>query len=341
MVSVLRDRLKQEVLRLLRHREPGDQPLLPPLADLLAAAAGRDGVSVGDDSLDQFRQKIAGMVPVGFEPQGSGPLKVLISYPAAAANPEFERYLRGEIYLPGLADATVDFQPIDAESVVVVLFRTSMAVTEVPELRSVLRTWADARRAAQSQDYLKWRQRLGFDFDYLISTEEHRVGILHRFLCAMWNDQVVVVSGGAESPDAIAVRFGDLDAPELVVSLTGFGDTSSWASLLNAYELWTIKDDQQIRRDVCARLMATSPEGLDTTPRPPGHLYRTLRKIAENQQLTIEAMLHDLPSGSRALARTRHRFWAHTLPAALDLPFRDVGNPVRGTLRGLEGAVDK
>jgi len=340
VVGVLRDRIKQEVLRLLRHRESGDRPLLPPLADLLAAAAGREGISVGDDDLEQFRQKVAGLVPVGFEPQGTGPLKVLISYAAAASNPDIERYLRAEIHLPDIAQATIEFQPIDAESIVVVLFRTSMAVTEVPELRSVLRVWADAQRAAQPQDYLRWRQRVGFDFDYLISTEEHRVAILHRFLAAMWNDQVTVLSGEEGSPDRISVRLGAGRAAELVLSLTSFDTTSSWASLLSAYELWTIKDDALIRRDVCAQLMSTLPEGLDSTPRKPGRLYRALREIATKQQLVIERMLDDLPADSRALAETRHRFWTQTLPAALDLPFRNISSPVRGTLRQLERAVE-
>lgn len=338
-VNVLRDKLKQEILRLLRHREPGDRPLLPPLADLLAAAAGRGDTGVGDDDLEQFRQKIAGLVPVGFEPQGNGPLKILISYAAASSNPDIESYLRAEIHLPGIAHASVDFQPIEAESVVVVLFRTSMAVTEVPELRSVLRFWADAQVAAQREDFLRWRQRVGYDFDYLISTEEHRVHILHRFLCAMWNDQVSVLGGSAESPDRIVARLGQAHAAELALSLTSFDSTSSWASLLSAYELWTIKDDDHIRADVCSRLMTTLPTGLSTTPQPPGPLYRRLREIAETEQSSIKRKLAELPADSRTLAEARYHFWAHTLPDALDLPFQNIGNPVRATLRQLEGAV--
>ena len=48
-----------------------------------------------------------------------------------------------------------------------------MAVTEVPELREVLRTWAGAVRAEEPQDFLKWRQRTGYDLGYLMTTEEH------------------------------------------------------------------------------------------------------------------------------------------------------------------------
>lgn len=338
-INTLRDKLKQEVLRRLRHRETGTRPLLPTLADLLAEAAGRDTGNVADDDLAQFRRKIAGLLPVGFEPQGTGPLKVLISYAAGGRHPDIERYLRSEIHLPGLADATVEFQSIDAESIVVVLFRTSMAVTEVPELRSVLRVWADTQQEARKNDYLPWRQRLGYNFDHLTSTEEDRVEILHRYLCAMWNDMVYVIEGDDTSPERIAVRLSESHQAEQHLTLSGFDRTSSWASLLGAYEFWTIKDDEAIRMAFSTQLMATLPHGLTTKPKAPGKLYRTIRDIAEKQKAELAELLRELPPDSRAHARTRYDFWTRTLPSALELPFHDVTHPIRGSLLKLEGAV--
>jgi Tubulin like len=340
-VSEIRDRLKQAVLRLFRYREPGELPLLPALTDLLAAAAGRDEGGVGGEDLQQFRQKVAALVPGGFDPQGSGALKVLISYPAVGRNADLERYLLQEIHLPRMADSVLEFRPIEAESIVVVLFRTSMSVTEVPELRGVLKFWADAMRDERPQDYLKWRQRLGYDFGYLISTEEHRVHILHRLLCAMWNGWVQVLEGPSESPSRIIVRPGSGDSASMVLPLTEYDATSSWASLLRAYEEWTITDDESIRRDVCARLMASRPDNVDRTPRQPAELYWVLRKIADDQLSVTAALFASLPPNSRSYAAALHDFWARLLPAALDLPFRGVGSPVRATLRELEGAVSR
>jgi hypothetical protein len=338
-VALVRDRLKQEVLRLFRHTEPGEDPLLPTLAALLMAAAGKEGVQVAEDDLAQLRGKIAGLVPGGFSPQGSGPLKILISYPASGKDLSVERFLEGGLNLPRSAASVIDFRPIEAESIAVVLFRTSMAVTEVAELRDVLRHWADAVRSAQPNDFLQWRQRLSHDFGYLATTEEHRVHILHRLLCALWNDQVRFTGGGPESPGQIMVRLGTRNAVSMTLPLTSYDDTSSWGSVLRAYEEWTVADDQQIRRDFCAQLMSTRPDGLESTPRPPGELYRALRAIAGDQERVLAAALPQLPEGSRGYAATLHSFWAETFPAALDLPFTGVGKPVRGCLRDLESAV--
>lgn len=341
-VEVVRDRIKQEVLRLFRHEEPGERALLPALADLLAAAAGKDREQskVGEEEIAQFRQKLAGLVPGGFTPQGSGQLKILISYAALGRDQELESFLGRELNLARASDSVLDFRPIEAESIVVVLFRTSMSITEVPELREVLRNWAEAVKSEQPQDYLRWRQRMGYDYSYLVSTEEHRVTVLHRLLCALWNGQVHVApnDGTPQSPQRIVVRLGGRDTTAMTLPLTTFDRGSSWGSVLRAYEEWTIAGDESIRRDFGARLMYTLPIGLDGTPQPPSLLYRTVRSIAEQQRALLAELLPKLPPSSRGKAETLLEFWSQTLPAALELPFSGIGNPVRANLRDLEEA---
>jgi hypothetical protein len=341
-VELVRDKIKQDVLGLFKHRDRAAQPLLPALADLLAAAAGREGVSVSDEDLIQFRQKLVALVPGGFTPQGAGPLKILISYAASGRDTELENYLRREVNLPRAASSVLEFRPIDAESIVVVLFRTSMSITEVPELREVLRYWSDAVRAANPQDFLRWRQRLGYDFTYLISTEEHRVYVLQRLLCALWNGQVQIPPGDdPRSPRQVGIQLFRRDAAVMWLPLTSFERACSWGSLLRAYEEWSIADDEAIRRDFCSQLMRTLPAGLEETPTPPSELYRVVRSMAETEQQTLAEVLPRLPDGSRSYARALHTFWAQTLPAALDLPFYGVSNPVRATLRDLEEVADR
>ena len=119
-VDVVRDKIKQEVLWLFRHQEPGERALVPSLADLLAAAAGkeREGVNVGEEDVAQFKQKLAGLVPGGFTPQGSGQLKILISYAALGRDQQIEAYLGRELNLERSPGTVLDYRSIEAESIV-------------------------------------------------------------------------------------------------------------------------------------------------------------------------------------------------------------------------------
>jgi hypothetical protein len=331
-LNMIRDRLKQEVKRIFQYRGDSNDlvPLLPALADLLAAAVNKSGVAVGEEDLAQFRGKLAGLVPGGFEPQGSGPMKILISYAAQSKDPQIEQLLASEVHLPRGAGVLTEFRPVDHESIVVVLFRTSMGVTEVTELRQVLRHWSEAVNNEQPQDFLKWRQRLGYDFGYLMTTEEHRVRILHHLLAALWNGQITVLEGDPASPERIKVQPDQHDALPMVLNLQSFGQTSSWGSLVRAYEEWTLADDRQIRRDVCAKLMTTVPRNIESTPVAPNDLYVVVAQVAAVQ----DKLLARMNPGPRVdMLRT---LWAHTFPAALHMKFERVNNPVYYTLRELE-----
>ena len=90
-ISYLLEQVKTEVKTFLREPPPGEQPMLPKLADLLAEAAGRDTDSgITQDYLEEFKGKLAGLLPANFTPQGSGSLRVLVSYPANAREPVIE-----------------------------------------------------------------------------------------------------------------------------------------------------------------------------------------------------------------------------------------------------------
>ncbi|MDG4766872.1 tubulin-like doman-containing protein [Solwaraspora sp. WMMD406] len=337
-VALVSDRIKQAVKRLFRYQTPDEQPLLPALSDLLTAAADKPAGPVGDDDLTQFRHKIAGLVPGGFSPQGTGPLKVLISYAAGSRDSEIEAYLENRLNLPRESGAVRDFRSVDAESIVVVLVRTSMSVTEVPELRGVLRQWSDAVHHEEPQDYLRWRQRLGDDSGYLMTTPEHRTRILHRLLCALWNGQIEVLAGDEASPVRIRVGLGQRQSVSMTLDLHPFERASSWGGLLRAYEEWTIADDDVIRQDFAEKLMTTRPHDLDSAPARPSKLYQLVRQIAEDEVQVLDQIGRQIPRGNRALD-LRREFWARTFPGALDMPFEAVSNPVRDNLRELEEAL--
>jgi hypothetical protein len=326
----VRERLKLEVKKLFKDRDEaamlGEQPLLPSLADILAQAAKGGG---DDPHVRQFQLKLADLVPGGFTPDGTGDLKVLVSYPAPAKDTELERFLKERIDLPGVPD----FRNIDADSVTVVQVRTSMSVTQVRELREVLHSWADALQHERPQDHLKWRQRLGYDFGYLATTEEHRVRILHRLLCLLWNGQVSVVEGEPHSPSRIRI---DVEGGSMTLPLTGYGKASSWPSILRAYEQWVIGGDEEFRGLVSEQLMNALPKGLAGTLSVPHPLYQQVTGMAADQLGLLEIMMPKLPSGARNRADQLVAFWANTLPAALDLPFERVAEAVAYNLRDLD-----
>jgi hypothetical protein len=218
-------------------------------------------------------------------------------------------------------------------------------VTEVDEVRDVLRKWANALSSSQQGNRLKWRQRTGYNFGYLASREIHRVQILQRILCALWNGRGSVEQSET-SPAELSIKLaGDVVMP---LPLKSFGQASSWASLLQAYELWAL-DDSRTHRLFCEALMKETPDGLDATPKQPHRLYDTIRNMAPGQIEVLDEMARaedDQRPEHRNDARAAHiavlrSFWAETLESALDLPFDGPAVAVAGNLRALENEVAK
>jgi hypothetical protein len=308
---------------------------VPRLHDLLAQAAGRPNTgraAIDEDYVREFRAELAGMLPANFPPQGSQPLKALISYPSDAQDTGIEQYLGTAINLHQ-GQAKPDYRPSATESITVVLYRSSMGITEVSEVRNVLRQWSGALAKPQPADLLPWRQRTGFDFGYLATREAHRVEILHRLLCAAWNGKVTV-KGDAESPERINVTLEG--GVTMTLPLAPLRDASSWGSVLRAYEVWALNDDQ-LHREFCKELMRELPTGLEDRPSPPDGLYRKLREIAEHEITLLEKRLEKQPDEART--KQMLSFWKVTLPTALDLYFTGIADPLERNLRELEQTV--
>ncbi|MDT0609845.1 tubulin-like doman-containing protein [Streptomyces lancefieldiae] len=318
-----------------------ERPLLPAMGTLLAAAAGDAGATdqVSKEALDLFGRKLTGLLPVGFTPEGTGPLRALVTYPRVQAVEEVQEYLGKTLRLPSDAKNSVEYRGVESESVTVVLFRSEMSLTQVPEARKVLRQWARAKDSEQAHDVLRWRQRLGFRDSWMVSSEEDRRTILHRLLCCMWNGQVDVVDGDPASPGRIRLRLfpeEGADVPGVRLRLGDFpGGVSSWAELLRSYERWTVLDDERIVEDYCRKLMGAQPAGLARAGSDPHPLFVELvEKIAPRQ---LELLAERRQRGGERVegwVRPLWEFWAETLPAALDTEFGDQ-RAVQPTLRTL------
>lgn len=315
-VGHLRQLIKRAVTQLLRPGEQEMPALIPRMADLLTNAALRRDKSVTDSDLTRFRQKLAELVPGGFAPDGFGGLKVLFTYPATEQDADVERYLRREVSLPADMAGEPEFRAVQGESMVVVLTRSSMGVTEVPELRRVIKLWAEAQRHPHQHDYLSWRRRLSQEVGYLLMDPEDRQHILHRLLCAAW-DGKIQVTGDPSNPDDILVDVGGREAVAMRLKLNGLGALSSWASVLQAYEQWILTDDDRKRRSIAGRLMAHLPLNADRAPVPPAPVFQTLVDLAEQETKKIkEAERNPVFERDPQLAVFRE-FWLVTLPAAL------------------------
>ncbi|MET9892843.1 tubulin-like doman-containing protein [Streptomyces sp. NPDC006465] len=341
-VQVVKDMLQHRIKRLFV--EPGDheeRPLLPRLGTLLAESAAGGGGQVSDEAMEQCRHKLASLLPVGFSPEGSGRLKVLIVYPATSTDASVRKFLEREMRLPRDSEREIEFRPVSTESITVVLFRSAMSLTEVPEVRETLTLWSEALAAEQPGDHLRWRQRLGYAYDFLMGTDQDRRHILHRLLCAMWNNQVQVF-GDVTNPRQIRIGLQDRESAAMVCPLDPPGGAlSSWGNLLRAYEAWTLAEDGGgIRNAFCEQLMATVPFGLESSPVAPHGLFRTLVDKVAPQQQSLLAQLSGSPDGQRPAGyEDLAAFWNETLPGALDMPFPRAHRMANWTLRKLDQSL--
>ena len=274
------------------------------------------------------------MLPANFAPQGGQKLRVLISYPAEAKNQRIEEYLQKAINL-SREHVTPEYRAAATESITAVLHRTSMGLTEVGEVRDVLRNWASALARPLPLDLPRWRQRTGYDFGYLATREGDRVRILHRMLCAMWNGNAVAVDD-QESPRRFNIK---LDGEVMMtLALTPLREASSWGSLLTSYELWAL-DDNPLHAGFCEELMQVVPKGITSRPDPPAELYLKFRKMAAGQIAELETLLKRQSGEQRTRTEQMLAFWKNTVPDALDRPFTGVPNPVERNLISLEESL--
>jgi Tubulin like len=320
-----RDRISERI-RQQAEADP-ERSLLPHLADLIAP--GAQGRLPGAEAV---RNALRGLVPTGALLAAAGPARAIITYPVRmgdhpgarpARDTEVEDDLRRAIDIGTQAtQVTYDFRATSAETLTVVLTRTALGITDIPEARQVMALWAAALRQALVKDKLSWRQRLGFDFTWLLTTEEQRVSILQRLLIAMRNGQVDVLDGSEDRPGEIAIRASALpgsSAARLELPLRPWSSTSPWGDLLHAYEESVFAGDEHNRQELYAALMEVMPLR-DHTGKvsAPSTVYEAFLKARDNEIVNLEALLQKgtLDPAHRLRVEGLLAFWSRTVPAA-------------------------
>jgi Tubulin like len=337
-------------------RTDSDDRLLPHLADLIVP---NDSASRDLAGSDAIQSAVRGLVPTGLLMKATGPAKVLVTYPVrrtggstapttdslptgdTASGPELSNggQLRGNDAVEGFLKQTIDlgsqpgavhyeFRPTAEETLTVVTMRTALGVTDIPEARKVMSLWSSALRTGDVEDSLRWRQRLGYDYGWLLTTEEQRVNILQRLLIAMRNDWVMVLTGDEIRPLRIAIRAGDESgsgAAHLEIPLRTWDDDSPWADLLHAYEESILAGDELNRQEMYRSLMGVMPKrnSDDGQVTKPASVYTAFLKVRDEEIPRLESVLQRDPPHSadhRLQVMGLRDFWKDTVREAMNKP---------------------
>lgn len=323
----LRAAVERQVLRVMT-ASADLAPLLPDLADTLRAAVAGGTDRQLAPHVERLRIELAALIPTGFAPPGApAPLSIRVRHPGAA-DPSVNELIGRWLNLPAGKEVDVQFEQGQPDAVVVVLRRTELGLTDLPEHRQLLRLEDEARRHSSEDDYLAWRGgRSRWNPWNLMASPEDQVRIVFSFLNALREDLVEVLAGPDDSPVQILIRQQGTPAGRtLTIPLEAFGDGGSWGNLIPAYERLALSDDAA-DIDALDALHRVRVLGLATGSAPvPAALYETFLKVADAEPGRLRAYRASLPETARRLADDIIGFWEVTVPGALDRPFDEVAS---------------
>jgi hypothetical protein len=309
------------------------------MSRLLDAAAGDDEAraEVGEEWFGAFAYRVAALLPPGYVPEGSGPLRIIVTYPGRM-NRAAEDYLHMALGLARTRDApVVQFVSGHEDALSVVMVRSGMGITQVPEARDLLRLWTSAQYSPQPSDVLPWRQRLGYRDGWLLGSEHDRRRVLHRILVCLWNGIGVDVRDG-DSPRRVRIPLGPepeagvpREAPRAALTLSLLdapAGLSTWPGVLRAYERWAITEEPRLTEAYAEALMSAVPASGGMIRPPDWQFVRLVTEIAPQQTALLQQM-REAPGGAEDPTLARHwEFWTSLLPAAMRLPCPGVrGEP--------------
>jgi hypothetical protein len=325
-IDFVLDKVGEEISAVLSSRVRDAKPLLPPLSVLLEqAVTGGDAPTDVDRVLvDRFRASLIALRPLGFEPPGTGPMKIEVFYPASARNSAIETFLREALHAQDAAFEQIS----DTNFLGVVMTREAVHATSVDEYRDLLRAWSGAIDTPRDEDALPWRQRLGFDSRWVALSDADRPRVLLPILNALWDGSIEIVEGTAADPERIRIHQAEApDAPPLELTLRPYGDLSRWTNVLRAYERYAIQSGTGITLE-CEQLMKRgAPTGAADKPAPPSDAYREFRHMVEAQKRLADETMGRVADEAKAVARQARDFWHVEVPAALATEFPGGGGP--------------
>ena len=104
--------------------------------------------------------------------------KVTVTYPAERREPSVEAFLKRNLKF-GLS-VEDKYYPSPGEKLVINLVRTEQGFLDLNEPKALVKLWSEALQNPSPGDKLAWRQRMGFDQQWLMTVSYTHLDVYKR-----------------------------------------------------------------------------------------------------------------------------------------------------------------
>ena len=305
----------------------GNEPLLPDLREQLRKAAMPSSESSSDPELqDRMVTQLASLNLMQLVPEGEGTPTVTVTYPAMEKEPGVEGFLRKNLnFGQGVSD---NYYPSPGEKLVINLSRTEQGFLDLDEPKGLVKLWSEALQNPAEGDKLAWRQRMGFDQQWLMMSEDDRKRFWIQILNNALSGLVSVTEGTTDRPKELQIRHPDDAGQHISLPVVARNGFSGWTDAPGAYERLILEADQATL-ELCAQFMRHIPdvfinsEDPDTIP----DLYTALLEVPARELAHGTSVLGDgdVDDVTKRLIESTMGMWQRTFVDSLNEPQTDTG----------------
>ena len=220
------------------------------------------------------------------------------------------------------------YYPSPGEKLVINLARTEQGFLDLDEPKALVKLWSEALQNPAEGDKLAWRQRMGFDQQWLMMSEDDRT----RFWIQMLNNTlaglVSISEGTPERPKLITIRHPEDPGQHFELPVVARNGFSGWTDAPGAYERLVL-DAGQATLELCAQFMRFTPEvfidGVEPDSLP--ELYMQLLDVPAQEIKHGQTILGDgdVDDVTKRLTQSTMGMWDETFGKSLMEPQTATG----------------
>lgn len=325
-VDAVRRSLKRAIIRLLAGSGGGTEPLLPGLGYQLRKAAmpSADGGETGLH--DRMVTHLASLNLTQLVPEGRGMPKVTVTYPAERREPSVEAFLKRNLKF-GLS-VEDKYYPSPGEKLVINLVRTEQGFLDLNEPKALVKLWSEALQNPSPGDKLAWRQRMGFDQQWLMMAEDDRERFWVQILNNALGGLVSISYGTPERPKLIRIRHPEDEGQFFELPLVGRNGFGGWTDAPSSYERLVL-DADQTTIELCAQFMRFVPRVFTQGVMPDSlpDLYTRLLNVPAQELKHGKLILDDddVDDLTKRLTASTMSMWEETFTNSLKEPQAATG----------------